>query len=102
MVSDEQIGVAVRRARAARPQESVATSMRVAGHESWRQTVVAKVEAGERVLKLSEAVDLADILSCSLAALTGEPDAADTTRAVMELRAVQELVDSRLQALGAG
>jgi hypothetical protein len=43
-------------------QQTIADCMVERGHGTWRQTTLAKVEAGTRVLFLSEAVDLADII----------------------------------------
>lgn len=71
--------------------------MRLKGHSAWRQSVVAKTEAGERSLRLTEAVDLAEILGCSLHALAGVEQGVD--RAAIELRAVGSFIDARLAAL---
>lgn len=71
--------------------------MRLKGHSAWRQTVVTKVEAGERSLRLTEAVDLAEILGCSLHALAGVEQGID--RASIELRAVRGVIDARLEDL---
>ncbi len=64
--TDSEIGEIVKRLRGARSQDSVATSMALLGHPTWRRQTVIRTERGERSLKLSEAATLASILGCSL------------------------------------
>lgn len=58
------------------------------GHR-WHQTVVGKVESGDRSLRLTEAVELASILRVPLTRLTGEGEAGKI--AAREVRARREL-----------
>ena len=44
------------------------------GHTTWHQTTVAKVEAGDREVKLAEAVALAEIVRTPLSTLIGAED----------------------------
>jgi len=48
------------------PQGVVAGIMFSYGFRTWRQTTLAKVEAGERAVKLDEAFALAEIYAISL------------------------------------
>lgn len=73
-ITDQQIGANVRARRGRRPQESVAVSMRVLGHESWRPKTLSLIENGRQSLKMREAVTLASILGCSLDDLVKEKD----------------------------
>lgn len=60
----------------AKSQQHIALTMVVVyGHISWHQTTVAKVESGEREVKLTEAVALAEIIGVPLSELIGEPGA---------------------------
>jgi len=52
-------------------QAELADRMRDRGHAYVQQTV-NKIEQGERVVRINEAVDLADALGASLADLIGE------------------------------
>lgn len=60
------MGARAQHYRAARPQVTVATSMRMMGHPAWRQSTVVETEQGKRSLKLSEAITLASIIGCSV------------------------------------
>jgi transcriptional regulator with XRE-family HTH domain len=63
-VTDESIGQRVKEIRRARKvsQAGLALAMGVMGYH-WHQTVIAKIEAGTRSLKLTEAVLLAQVLN---------------------------------------
>lgn len=58
---DEQIGRNVQTLRGRRSQADVADAMRARGHK-WSQATVWSIEKGERPLRLSEALDLLDVL----------------------------------------
>lgn len=62
---DEAIGQAVAGFREPKSQEWVADLMRHKGHK-WSQATVWGVEKGRRPLKLTEAIDLAQILGCEV------------------------------------
>lgn len=47
------------------------------GHSTWKQTTMAKVESGEREVKLTEAIALADILAESLVNLIRPEEGSD-------------------------
>ncbi|HEU5025242.1 MAG TPA: helix-turn-helix transcriptional regulator [Spirillospora sp.] len=47
-------------------QERLAAEMRERGHASYRQTTVAKLEAGQRPLSLNEAVSLSELFGVPL------------------------------------
>jgi transcriptional regulator with XRE-family HTH domain len=80
------------------PQAHISTVMnRKFGFETWQQTTVAKVEAGERSLRLTEAVALASILDMALAELVGE---STDDLAARELRNLRTHIDARLKELG--
>lgn len=62
-----------RRYAGQKSQQHIALTMAaVYGHTSWHQTTVAKVESGERDVKLAEAVALAEIIGVPLSDLIGE------------------------------
>ena len=76
-------------------QESLALLMRDAGH-AWRQETVYRVENGRRVLRLNEAMVLADLFRVSLDELTGRGGGSPETGAayarLLEVRrGLQEL-----------
>ena len=59
---------------------------------AWHQTTVAKVEAGERPLRLSEAVALGTKLDVDLPTLVGDPtDARRKMAALLELEVVDAI-----------
>lgn len=68
---DEVIGRNVVALRAGRSQKQIADSMRQRGHK-WSQSTVWSVEKGERPLRLTEALDLSDLLDVDLALLKEE------------------------------
>lgn len=70
------------------------------GHGSWRQTTMAKIEAGDRVLRATEVPALAQALGCSVHALLGLPEPTDNDVAIQELERVALQVHAQLKALG--
>lgn len=66
---EQEFSQSVRRARRTREmsQADLAHEMQSAGYP-WHQTVVAKIEAGQRSLKLGEAYALARVLELELPA----------------------------------
>lgn len=86
IVSDSVIGESVARLRAAAdmPQAELAARVRRGGHR-WSQATVWSVEKGERPLRLSEAVLLAEILEFDLEQLYDQKS--------VELWAAENLVD---------
>lgn len=97
MTSD---GVIAKRAKAAREnagvsQRDLAWAMRRHG---WAQGTVSRFEAGDRPLRLVEAVDLANHLGTTIDALTG--DAAPTNASARrELLSLQRQIEARLERL---
>jgi transcriptional regulator with XRE-family HTH domain len=69
-ITDEQIGRRMRVLRGDRSQRDLASAMKARGWP-WSQTTVWQAEAGQRPLKLAEAVDLADELGVHLDQLLG-------------------------------
>lgn len=106
---DRAFGARVRavRERKGLSQNAMSLHMQVVHGFPWHQTTVAKTEAGERPIKLAEAVALADALDVRLFALLHddlddqERRAAERTAALRELMAVQGLVRQRLGEIGA-
>jgi len=72
---DERIGSNIVRFRADRSQQSLADAMRDREWK-WSQATVWSVETGERPLRLSEAIDLAEVLGIMLPALLALPEEA--------------------------
>lgn len=68
---NKAIGSNIARLRGQMSQSEVAKAMSERGH-SWIQTTVSAVESGERALKLTEAVDLAEVLKAPLEAVASE------------------------------
>lgn len=67
-----------RRTAAGISQQHVAMTMAMLyGHTNWHQTTVAKVEAGEREVRLAEAVALAQIVGSPLSQLIGDWEEVD-------------------------
>lgn len=64
-MNDQEIGLAVRQLRGGISQSRLAELMTARGF-SWHQTTVAKTETGERPLRLTEALALADELGVDL------------------------------------
>lgn len=60
----------VRRTALDLSQQAVSEQMRTLGFP-WHQTVIAKIESGERTVKLDEAYALATILHTRLSRLSG-------------------------------
>lgn len=71
---ERRVGRNFRALREARqwPLREVAERMKAFGY-SWHQTVVAKIETGQRPLRLSEAADLAALYEVSLDRLLVDP-----------------------------
>ena len=88
---DATFGRRIREERERRrwPQQHLATSLSALYGHAWHQTTVAKVEAGERPVKLAEAVALAALLHMPLGDLLDD-DAAPAERPNVDL-AVAEL-----------
>ena len=98
----EAIGQRVRELRELRglPQQHVAMVMTLTKGYRWHQTVVAKVERGERSLKLSEAVALADILGVPVGELTEQRGTyVERGLAIAELRALVQHIEARVAEL---
>lgn len=102
--AEREVGAQVRRAReqARLSQRELADAATAAGL-SWHQTTVAKVEAGDRPLRLTEAAVLARVLGTEVAVLAGvrADDSArraddSARRARMELELLARYVDQRL------
>lgn len=75
-MTDYEIGKRVVLFREPMSQQAVATAMRQQGHK-WSQATVWSVEKGERPLRLSEAVALADVIGVTLHDIAGvDTDAA--------------------------
>ncbi len=106
---DRAFGARVREVRERRglSQHQVSLEMQVFHGFPWHQTTVAKTEAGERPIKLAEAVALADALDVRLFTLLHEDlddqerRAAERAAALRELMAVQGLVRQRAVEIGA-
>lgn len=62
---DQAIGQVVTSLRGDRAQKAVADAMRGKGHR-WSQATVWGVEKGDRPLKFVEAIDLAQVLQCTV------------------------------------
>lgn len=106
LLTDKEIGERMRaaRERTGTPQHHISTVMTVLYRHNWHQTVVAKVENGERSLKLKEAVAVAKILRISLSELTGDEQSTKTEEAALqiyELNRLQGQITKRLRELGA-
>lgn len=106
-LTDKEIGERMRaaRERTTMPQQHISNVMTMTRGHRWHQTVVAKVENGDRALKLTEAVEVADILGVPLSELTGDEPAATgdqgTAPQVYELLRLQGQITKRLHELGA-
>lgn len=101
-MSDEEIGRRLRalREQRAMPQQHVANVMQMSkGHRSWRNTTVAKIEAGERVLRASEVAPVAEILSCTVHQLLGLPEPTSAGVAIGELQGVILRASERIERL---
>ncbi|MEU0575239.1 helix-turn-helix domain-containing protein [Dermacoccus nishinomiyaensis] len=68
---DRQIGQNIARLRGERSQQWLAGAMKERGHR-WSQSTVWSVEKGDRPMRLTEALDVAEVLEASLASLTLE------------------------------
>jgi 8-oxo-dGTP diphosphatase len=93
-------GQELRRLRVARgwTQESVAAKMRAYGY-TWHQTMVAKIEAGTRPLRVKELADLAALFGVSLARLTLPQIPLDETEAeIAELEPELTAAEQRMVA----
>ena len=68
---EERAGRELRRLRLARgwSQEQVAERMKAFGYD-WHQTLIGRIEAAQRPLRLNEAADLASLFEVPLEALT--------------------------------
>jgi transcriptional regulator with XRE-family HTH domain len=74
---DARFGRRVRAERERRriSQQQLVVRLAEAHHLRWHQTTVAKVENGDRPVRLSEALAIAGVLDVSLADLLDDPDA---------------------------
>jgi transcriptional regulator with XRE-family HTH domain len=101
---DATFGARLRRERERQQvsQASLADSLTYHG-VPWHQTTVAKVEAGERPIRLAEATALARLLGIPLATLAiGHDDERGTwrlRRAIAELERVRRRVDEQIGQL---
>lgn len=92
------VGGRIRVVREAQGMSQQDVADQVADHGvRWHQTTVAKVEAGERELRLSEAVAVADVLGVEVAVLVGadHDDTAEAQGRAAELDAMAQWVESR-------
>ena len=71
---DKRVGQTIRAARGDLSQSELAEEMRAKGHK-WRQATVWAVESGIQPLRVSEAGDLAEILSIDFTAFEPVQDA---------------------------
>jgi transcriptional regulator with XRE-family HTH domain len=103
---DKAFGARLRRARerAGISQEHLSANLAVMHDVNWHQTTVGKTEAGERPIRLSEAVAVAHLLGVPLNDLAYDP-ADDTPRvervalAYAELARVRQDIDAQLTRL---
>ena len=103
-LNDKEIGQRMRtaRERAGMPQQHIASVMTMIHGHRWHQTVVGKVESGERALKLTEAVAVADIIGIPLADLVSEePTRLERNTALVELAVLAEHIGKRIEELRA-
>lgn len=102
---DANIGRRIREIREAQHMPLIHVSMVMTakfGFQTWKHaTTPAKVEYGERALRLSEAVALASILGVPLTDLIDETAATGRGRnaAIRELRLMRNQVDKRITEL---
>jgi transcriptional regulator with XRE-family HTH domain len=82
---EKRAGIQLRELRKARgwPLREVARRMESYGYH-WHQTVVAKIETGQRPLRLNEALDLAALFGVSVTDLLVPPMGRDEARAEAE------------------
>lgn len=95
----QQIGmnVAALREGESLSQEALADAMRLCGHR-WTQATVWSIEKGKRAIKLTEALDLADILGTDVASLVlSEPETA-VKRAMREVHVAEGAMSQGLRA----
>lgn len=85
---DQRFGQRVRatREQLGFAQEHVAALMRSLHGVQWHQTTVAKIEAGTRPVKLSEAVGIAHVLATDLSALVDDGEPRDAHRYLTEFQ----------------
>ncbi|MBA2768637.1 MAG: helix-turn-helix transcriptional regulator [Sporichthyaceae bacterium] len=102
---DETVGARIRdlRIRQGLPQGHLSTVMRVSYDFGWHQSTLTRVEAGERPLRLSEAVAVAEILGTDVADLLGAPSATMAVRLrrarMRELSTLREHIEARLEEI---
>jgi transcriptional regulator with XRE-family HTH domain len=106
---DETFGRRVREERERRrmPQQHIATVLGAIYGFTWHQTTVAKVEAGERPVKLAEALAISYVLEVPLDELIdgqGHLEMVPTSArgAVHELSLLEQYVVRRRHELGEG
>jgi transcriptional regulator with XRE-family HTH domain len=98
---ERAVGRNLRALRNARgwPLRETAERMKAFGY-TWHQTVVAKIETGDRPLRLGEAIDLASLYGANLGDLFGELHP-DITLTGAELDARIEIARARAGEAGA-
>lgn len=99
--TDQLIGQRIReaRGRSKRPQRSIAISMTALGYP-WSQNMQTRIENGERGIRLSEAVVLADLLGVTVESFYGDgPTSSDQGPAIRELLGLQAQVAKRIEEL---
>jgi hypothetical protein len=95
--NDALIGRNVAAYRGDRSQSEIASAMKSRGWK-WAQNTVSAVEAGERPLRLAEAVDLAQILGARDAHdLARETELASFSKAVERMRAAHDALTEAVQ-----
>lgn len=85
-------------------QKKIADAMRAQGFDVFLQTTIAKIEAGDRPIRLDEAAALASLFGTTLDVALGlkEPESAggfvahDLVRRTALLQAMQRLIDAEL------
>lgn len=97
MKSDVEVGAQVRQRREGSllSQQDLAAAMRTRGYK-WSQATVWSVESGERPLRLSEAVDVANCCGFDPALFLGDhaPATNEAARGVsMSIKALQDLLE---------
>ncbi|WP_237185201.1 helix-turn-helix transcriptional regulator [Rothia nasimurium] len=90
-MDDTQVGKNVARLRAPRNQTELAQAMREFKPDvyNWTQATVSAIEKGNRSLKLTEAMDVAEVLGVELEDLTSPAS----------FQALQEVIDKETRAL---
>ncbi len=98
-MDDAQIGARVALLRGAMPQRHIISVMAMIHGITWYQSTLTRVEAGQRSLKLSEALALAKIFGVPVGALVEEGSSGGNALAIRELNAVKADLEKRIRGL---